>query len=300
MYHNKIGDMVVSGMSLQEKAEELIKDHEELIRRWRRFMPKLNRERLKWNVYPRLYQNSLTTNRKNKWEIIMFFYSKKDAEIAICRPCFFTTFIHDGELWFAMCVGGDKLFLFPRHFRERIVERENFIERIRNSKVLESISDCFMLFISLNHWYVAEPRMQGSDDLRAFCESGMLLGKWLTDKVLIVKTFLSVDEMKMNQFVEYNNKFNLFLSNDMFLAHKGYDYDDGEMFDIEVTNDYVIPNESWFKYLINRGNIYLITLARTNVKRHAENLEEYNKLDEMLTAIHDNGFENLNDGNCKQ
>ena len=43
--------MVVPGMSLQEKAEELIKDHEELFRRWRRYLPKLNRERLKWNIY---------------------------------------------------------------------------------------------------------------------------------------------------------------------------------------------------------------------------------------------------------
>lgn len=80
--------MVVPGMSLKEKAEELIKDHEELFRRWRRFLPKLNRERLKWNIYPRLFQESLTTKRKNKWEIIMFLYGKKDAGIVIYRPCF--------------------------------------------------------------------------------------------------------------------------------------------------------------------------------------------------------------------
>ncbi len=157
-----------------------------------------------------------------------------------------------------------------------------------------------MLFLSLNHKYSIEPRIQGADDLRAYCESGMLLGKWLTDKALVVKTFISVDEMKMDQFVEYNNKFNLFISRDMFLAHKGYDYDDGEMFDIEVTDDYVIPGEAWNKYLINRGNIYLINLARTNVKRQKENLEEYNKLDEMLTTIIDNYSENSNNGNCKQ
>lgn len=293
--------MVVPGMSLQEKAEELIKDHEELFRRWRRFLPKLNRERLKWNIYPRLFQESLTTKRKNKWEIMMFLYGKKDAGIVIYRPCFFTTFTHDGELWFAVYVVSlGKLFLFSRHFRERIAERENFIERLRSSKALESISDAFMLFLSLNHKYSIEPRIQGADDLRAYCESGMLLGKWLTDKALVVKTFLSVDEMKMNQFVEYNNKFFSFISQDMFLAHKGYDYDDGEMFDIEVTNDYVIPGEAWNKYLINRGNIYLINLARTNVKRQKENLEEYNKLDEMLTTIIDNYSENSNNGNCKQ
>ena len=293
--------MVVSGMSLQEKAEELIKDHEELIRRWRRFLPKLNRGRLKWNVYPKVLLKSLTTKRKNKWEIIMFFYSKKDAGIVIYRPCFFTTFAHDGELWFAVYeVRLDKLFLFSRHFRKRIAERENFIERLRASKAFETISDAFMLFLSLNHRYSIEPRMQGADDLRAYCESGMLLGKWLTDKVLVVKTFLSIGEMKMNQFVEYNNKFISFISQDMFLAHKGYDYDGGEMFDIEVTDDYVIPGEAWNKYLFERGNLYLNSLASANEKRHKENLEEYNKLDEMLTAISDNRYENLDDENCKQ
>jgi hypothetical protein len=41
------------------------------------------------------------------------------------------------------------------------------------------------------------------ENVRGYCYDGMLLGDWIGEEGGFVKTFISRQEMKMNQFVEY-------------------------------------------------------------------------------------------------
>ena len=97
------------------------------------------------------------------------------------------------------------------------------------------------------------------DLARGFCEDGMILGEWISESAALIKTFLSRNELKVNQYTEYYDMFHNWIIQDMFLAHKGYSLSSMEEFD-NLPDSYFSPKE-WEKFLKLRGNEMWINIA---------------------------------------
>ena len=101
----------------------------------------------------------------------------------------------------------------------------------------------------------------------------MFLGDWLGDGVGLVKTYLSRDEMKPNQFTEFIQVVRSWIIGDIFMSHKGrslFDEDfDGlpdTYFSIGVQMDFVRSRNNgkwesilidWQNFMQEHGNEYL-------------------------------------------
>ena len=120
-----------------------------------------------------------------------------------------------------------------------------------------------------------------------------ILGEWISESAALIKTFLSRNELKVNQYTEYYDMFhNLSLIHiynwiiqDMFLAHKGYSLSSMEAFD-NLPDSYFSPQE-WEKFLKLRGTEMWINIAIECSEFRIEHKEEYEKCSNMLQAIMD-------------
>ena len=135
-----------------------------------------------------------------------------------------------------------------------------------------------------NHIGCIKPELE--DLARGFCEDGMILGEWISDSAALIKTFLSRNELKVNQYTEYYDMFHNWIIQDMFLAHKGYSLSSMEEFD-NLPDSYFSPKE-WEKFLKLRGNEMWINIAIECSEFRIEHKEEYEKCSNMLQAIMDN------------
>lgn len=77
-------------------------------------------------------------------------------------------------------------------------------------------------FLRNNH--IACYKSEIEDSLRGFCEDGMFLGDWVSDSVALVKTYLSRNELKPNQYTEFYEIVISWIVQDMFVSRKGYSY----------------------------------------------------------------------------
>ena len=114
----------------------------------------------------------------------------------------------------------------------------------------------------------------------------MILGEWISDSAALIKTFLSRNELKVNQYTEYYEAFHNWIVHDMFLAHKGYSLSSMEDFD-NLPDSYFTPKE-WEKFLKLRGNAMWMNIAIECRKFRIEHEEEYQKCSNMLQTIMDN------------
>lgn len=74
----------------------------------------------------------------------------------------------------------------------------------------------------------------------------------------MVKTFLSRQEMKINQFTEYFEVFKMWIIQDMFKARKGMNLNSSL---IKYIPDTYFEYNEWNRFLFERGNLRLIRAA---------------------------------------
>lgn len=174
------------------------------------------------------------------------------------------------------------LLIFSSHFFERYIER--FLELNKDEKQYTSLDIIKLFYLRNNHIGCIKPELE--DLARGFCEDGMILGEWISESAALIKTFLSRNELKVNQYTEYYDMFHNWIIQDMFLAHKGYSLSSMEEFD-NLPDSYFSPKE-WEKFLKLRGNEMWINIAIECSEFRIEHKEEYEKCSNMLQAIMDN------------
>jgi hypothetical protein len=174
------------------------------------------------------------------------------------------------------------LLIFSSHFFERYIER--FLELNKDEEQYTSLDIIKLFYLRNNHIGCIKPELE--DLARGFCEDGMILGEWISDSAALIKTFLSRNELKVNQYTEYYDMFHNWIIQDMFLAHKGYSLSSMVEFD-NLPDSYFSPKE-WEKFLKLRGNEMWINIAIECNEFRIEHKEEYEKCSNMLQAIMDN------------
>lgn len=272
--------MIVPTMTLAEVATEIQSDYKEVINRWEKFEPKFNRIRMKKKSYPWFWETTVMTKRKNEWNIIFYAYSKKDASIII--PRIYLSFRYENSTWAASFIKGhNQILIFSAHFLERYIER--FLET--DKKEMECPIKDLVKYFFLRNNHIACYKSEIEDSLRGFCEDGMFLGDWLSDSVALVKTYLSRNELKPNQYTEFYEIVISWIVQDMFVSRKGYSYNIEE-FD-QLPDSFFEPNE-WNAFLFNRNNPIWINIAKECAKFKREHPEEYEKCSQMLEAIQEN------------
>lgn len=273
--------MILPTMTLTELAKEIQSDYKEVHARWTKFNPKFNKMRLKQTYYPWIWNTEIITKKNNKWFFSFYAQSKKDANVVI--PHAYITFRHGGTTWAAYPLKGTNvLLIFSSHFFERYIER--FLELNKDEKQYTSLDIIKLFYLRNNHIGCIKPELE--DLARGFCEDGMILGEWISDSAALIKTFLSRNELKVNQYTEYYDMFHNWIIQDMFLAHKGYSLSSMEEFD-NLPDSYFSPKE-WEKFLKLRGNEMWINIAIECSEFRIEHKEEYEKCSNMLQAIMDN------------
>ena len=267
-------------MTIEELSKEIKADYKEVRARWIQYTPKYQRQLLKNNRYPYMWETQVKTKRQNIWFINHYAESKKDASIS--KPQLFCPFQYTNGTWIAHIIDGhDVLLLFPAHFITRYKERLLELNLKANPY---SSKDVISVFFLRNK--IGIIRSEAENMLRGYCEDGMCLGEWESNSVALIKTFISRKEMKMNQFVEYYEAMTYRLVSDMFLARKGHSLISVE--EIDNLPDSYFDTKEWESFLFARGNrlwIDLITECET-IKRN--NLKEYEKISAMLEIISDN------------
>lgn len=232
-------------------------------------------------TYPWIWDAEVITRRNNKWFIGFYAESKKDADLAI--PHIYIIFRYGGALWAAYSLRGvDMLLIFSSHFFERYIER--FLVVNKDEKQYTTIQIMKFFFLRNNHLECVKPELE--DLARGFCEDGMILGEWISNSAALIKTFLSRNELKVNQYTEYYEVFLNWIIHDMFLARKGYSLSSVEEFD-NLPDSY-FSSEEWNKFLKMRGNPMWINIALECSKFKAEYEEEYERCSNMLQTIMNN------------
>lgn len=95
------------------------------------------------------------------------------------------------------------LLIFSSHFFERYIERFLVINNDEKQYTTTQIMKFF--FLRNNHLGCVKPELE--DLARGFCEDGMILGEWISNSAALIKTFLSRNELKVNQYTEYYEVF---------------------------------------------------------------------------------------------
>ena len=275
--------MILSTMSLPELANELLKDYKEVAARWKVFEPKFVHMRKRNPIFPWLWETTVQTKRKNDWYIGYYAYTKKDARAI--WPQIAIHFRYMNATWAAFPIQRkDKtlLLIFSSHFFERYMER--FL-KIVQSEMKYPIKELVKYFFIRNyHIYPYKPEME--DLVRDFCEDGMFLGDWISEDVGLVKTFLSRDELKVNQCTEYYEAMLNWIIVDMYMIRSG-----GGSLTLEEFNK--LPDEwfsiqTWRAFLSSRGNPIWNKLFIDYVTFRRENPQEYKLCSNMLERIANN------------
>lgn len=272
--------MITSTMTLEEIAKELLVDFREVYDRWNRFGNKFKRICLDQTKYPWIWETAIKTKRYNEWNIIFSAWSKK--EIKIVDPVFIVCFYYKGGMWAASLLKDFVLF-FPVHFFERYQER---YLKLFTADIQISNKDVRKMFHVLNNRISIYKRSR-EDSIRGFCYNGMILGDWIDEKCGIVKTFISIEEMKVNQFAEYFDFLKSRLIVDMFRCRKGIGAVSGSDI-VDYIPDTYFENEEMNNFLWNLENRLLNVTFDKCVEFYSKHKLEVDKCSDILDVIMEN------------
>lgn len=270
--------MILDTMTTEEILREIKADYREVRARWRKFAPQFRKLILKRQSFPWLWETTIKTKRYNEWYVSFYAESKKEA--GIVNATFNILFKYKGQL-FAGTVKGDEAIIFSGHFFDRYKER--FFKIHKENKMIKDrdIMKVFFLFNS-NCCFCSREK---EDNIRGFCYDGIILGDWHGEEGGIVKTFISRQEMKINQFAEYFEIFKMWIIEDMLKARKGLELDKVL---VKYIPDTYFEHGEWDKFLFERDNQRLIRAAEESQDIYTRNMEECNRCLKMIDATYCN------------
>lgn len=274
--------MILPTMTLTELSAELLADYREVAARWKAFEPKFERIRKRVPAFPWLWETKVMTKRRNEWYIGCYAFSKKDATVVYPHISIF--FRRENATWAAYPIRGKDstlLLIFSSHFFERYIERFLNVDK----KDLEyPVKDIVRVFF-LRNYHIFPYKSEIEDRVRGFCEDGMFLGDWLDDGVGLVKTYLSRDEMKPNQFTEFIQAVQSWILGDIFMSHKGRSLVDE---DFDGLPDTYFSTDVQIGFVNSRNNAIWESIFIDLLKFKQEHEEEYLQCSRMLDSIIEN------------
>ncbi|GAB6866479.1 hypothetical protein [Bacteroides acidifaciens] len=273
--------MVLDTMTLEELIREIKTDFSEVKGRWKNYVQKFRRTAQKRTMFPWLWEANIKTRRFNEWYIS--FYAESKKEVGILNPTFTMLFKYKGQL-LAGAVTNDVVLIFTGHFFDRYKERFFKIHKDSRPVTNREIMKVFFLFNSNYCFYSKEKE----ENIRGYCSDGMLLGDWIGEEGGFVKTFISRQEMKINQFVEYFEFFKMWIIEDMFKSRKGFELKNSLT---EYIPDTYFEYGEWDKFLFERDNLRLIKAAEESQEIYMKNREEYRRCFQLIDAVNLNMFE---------
>lgn len=276
--------MILDTMTQEELLREIKSDYSEVVGRWRNFQAKFRKTVQKRASYPWLWETYVKTRRHNEWYISYYAEAKKESDIV--NAMITLTFKYKGQLWTGT-VMDDVTLIFAEHFFERYKER--FMKIHKDSKVL-SDKDIMKMFFILNS-NLCFLGNEKEDNIRGYCYDGIFYGDWIGKEGGMVKTFLSRQEMKINQFTEYFEVFKMWIIQDMFKARKGMNLNSSL---IKYIPDTYFEYNEWNRFLFERGNLRLIRAAEECNEIYIKNTEQYRRCREMIDAVNQNMYEKKN------
>ena len=268
--------MILDTMTTEEVLREINSDSREVKARWRKFSTKFRKLILKRQSFPWLWETTIKTKKYNEWYIS--FYAESKKEVGIINATFNMIFKYKGQL-LTGTVKGDEAFIFSGHFFDRYKERFFKIHKENRLITDKDIMKVFFIFNS-NCCFCNKKK---EDNIRGFCYDGILLGDWFGGEGGIVKTFISRQEMKINQFAEYFEIFKMWIIEDMFKARKGFELEK-EL--IKYIPDTYFKHEEWDKFLFERDNQRLIKAAEECQEIYIKNMDEYNRCLKMIDTTY--------------
>lgn len=268
--------MILDTMTTEEVLREIKSDSREVKARWRKFSAQFRKLILKRQSFPWLWETTIKTKKYNEWYIS--FYAESKKEVGIINATFNMIFKYKGQL-LTGTVKGDEAFIFSGHFFDRYKERFFKIHKENRLITDKDIMKVFFIFNS-NCCFCNKKK---EDNIRGFCYDGILLGDWFGGEGGIVKTFISRQEMKINQFAEYFEIFKMWIIEDMFKARKGFELEK-EL--IKYIPDTYFKHEEWDKFLFERDNQRLIKAAEECQEIYIKNMDEYNRCLKMIDTTY--------------
>lgn len=273
--------MILDTMTLEELIREIKTDFKEVSGRWNAFSPKFRKTIRKRTQFPWLWDTTIKTRRHNEWYLSFYAMSKKEANIVTSSLTLL--FTYQGKPWAGTVVDG-QVFLFPSHFFDRY--RERFL-KIHSEQVSMSGKDMMKLFFILNSNCCFFGNEKG-ENVRGYCYDGMIFGDWINEDGGIAKTFISRQEMKINQFAEYFELLKIWIIQDMFKARKGIPLCSPLT---KFVPDTYFDYGEWNKFLFERGNLRLIRAAVESNEIYLKNEQEYRKCLKMVDTVIQNRYE---------
>ena len=199
-------------------------------------------------------------------------------------PAYLISFRRENATWAAFPIRGKDstlLLIFPAHFFDRYIERFLNVDK----KDLEyPVKDIVRVFF-LRNYHIFPYKSEMEDRVRGFCEDGMFLGDWLDDGVGLVKTYLSRDEMKPNQFTEFIQAVQSWILGDIFMSHKGRSLVDE---DFDGLPDTYFSTDVQIGFVNSRSNAIWRDIFIDLLKFKQEHEEEYLQCSRMLDSIIEN------------
>ena len=128
-----------------------------------------------------------------------------------------------------------------------------------------------------------KPELEGS--IKGLCEDGIFLGDLLSGDTGLVKTYLSRDELKVNQYTEYFEAMMSGIVSDMFMSRNRHTMTDEE--EAELSDEHY-STFVWREFLFSRNNPIWNELFVDCLTFRKEHLEEYRKISDMFEIIADN------------
>ena len=126
---------------------------------------------------------------------------------------------------------------------------------------------------------------EAEDQVRGFCEDGMFLGDWISKDVGLVKTFLSRNELKVNQRTEYYGAMLNWIIGDMYMVRSGGSL---TLEEFDKLPDEWFSIQTWRAFVASRGNPMWNNLLIDYVTFRKEHPKEYKLCSDMLERIADN------------
>ena len=209
-------------------------------------------------------------------------FSKKDASAIF--PQISIYFRYANATWAAFLIQAKNricLLLFSPHFFERYIER--FLKTAQ--KEIQFPIKEYAKFFFLRNYHITPYKPETEDKVRGFCEDGMFLGEWLSEDVGLVKTFLSRDELKINQYTEYYECTMNWIINDMYMSRTGGSLTTPE-FD-NLSDEWFSPHV-WRDFIFRRNNPTWNQIFVDCMTFREEHDKEYNLCSDMLEKIREN------------
>ena len=268
--------MILDTMTTEEVLREIKSDSREVKARWRKFSTKFRKLILKRQSFPWLWETTIKTKKYNEWYIS--FYAESKKELGIINATFYMIFKYKGQL-LTGTVKGEEAFIFSGHFFDRYKERFFKIHKENRLITDKDIMKVFFIFNS-NCCFCNKEK---EDNIRGFCNDGILLGDCFGGEEGIIKTIISRQKMKINQFAEYFEIFKMWIIEDMFKARKVFEFEKDL---IKYIPDTYFKHEEWDKFLFERDNQRLIKAAEECQEIYIKNMDEYNRCLKMIDTTY--------------